>query len=435
MTPQNKPDITQQGTNKEKVIIGFFIGAIMATCIHHFWPFLAGKVKELSAGFLLLVLALGFVFFLITLYKEWFFEKIFGVSKADLNDVKNSSKELVGSIVKNDWEETEKHFENTFGKVSAWYVWLSYRRWVITVFYTLFLGFAGLLGAVLIYNQNQLITKQNEKFDKQNEFIEAQTKRLDQQTYLQEAERRSSLVFLFSNIMDAVDKELKDDYRNNKKRDLSPQLTGRIIALSTRLKPYRYLDGDTLVAKPLSPERGQLLVSLVESQLDSITMGNIYAKANFQKTDLRAAYLDKADLSGAYFYGADLNGADLKKANLRRTDLRTADLKKADLSGADLNGADLSGTNLSRANLSRANLSADLSGANLNRADLNRTNLRKADLRAVDLRKARVEKNFFQKIQNYKSDSIIGIKYILSNYQLDSTGNNWGKKYFLKKKE
>ncbi len=94
------------------------------------------------------------------------------------------------------------------------------------------LGVIGLVLALipitLLYQQNRLLSKQNE--------------RLDQQTYLQEAERRSSLVFLFSNVMDAIDRELKDDYNDDGLRNLSPQLVGRIIALSTRLKPYRYLD-------------------------------------------------------------------------------------------------------------------------------------------------------------------------------------------------
>ena len=42
-----------------------------------------------------------------------------------------------------------------------------------------------------------------------NVLLQDQNKKVEQQTYLLEADRRSSLVHLFSNVMDAVDKELK----------------------------------------------------------------------------------------------------------------------------------------------------------------------------------------------------------------------------------
>ena len=47
---------------------------------------------------------------------------------------------------------------------------------------------------------NDDLYQQNQKFDLQNNLITNQNTRLDQQTYLQEAERRGSLVFLFSKI-------------------------------------------------------------------------------------------------------------------------------------------------------------------------------------------------------------------------------------------
>ena len=227
----------------------------------------------------------------------------------------------------------------------------------------------------LLFNQNQLINKQNE-------FIATQTKRLDQQTHLQEAERRSALVFLFSNIMDAVYQELREDVEVKGKRDLTPQLIGRIIALSTRLKPYRYLQGDTLTSESLSPERGQLLVSLVESQLDSITMDQIYQKADFRDADLGGANLTRAYLRGTNLTRAYLTRAYLLYANLRGANLRGANLIEANLIEANLTGANLTGANLIGAYL----IGANLTGSNLREANLREADLREADLFEVDLR-------------------------------------------------
>jgi len=338
------------------------------------------------------------------------------------------------------------------------------------------LGLIGLMLALipitLLYQQNQLLFTQNERFDIQNELITQQNelvtqqnqlatrqnKRLDQQTYLQEAERRSSLVFLFSNIMDAVDKELKDDYSGDDIRNLSPQLVGRIVALSTRLKPYRYLDGDVLTVKPLSPERGQLLVSLLSSDLDSLTMKEIFLKADFRY----------ADLEGANLVRAYLNGVNLEGADLRNATLINASLVGANLYGADAEGADLSNTNLNNADLRHANgYSSNFSSADLMRTDfsyawlaftdfrksrLANTSFGSSILHEADFREAEfmntymedfdmgylkrmrekdgsiaelpmefvfVDSNFLEKIQNLGRDSIIGTSYIVKNYKME----------------
>lgn len=282
-------------------------------------------------------------------------------------------------------------------------------NYIIRFFIGTFAASFALLGTIVLMNQN-------EKIDKQNI-------RLEQQTYLQEAERRSSLVFLFSNIMDAVDKELKEDIGKKGVRDLSPQLIGRITGLSTRLKPYRYLDGDELTTKPLSPERGQLFISLLGSQLDTNTLVKIYNRIDLRDADLIGANLRGANLIGADLSDADLAFADLSDANLRDADLRDADLSRADLGDANLSGADLTLTDLSRADLSDADLRyAYLLGAYLIGANLRGANLWNADLSIADLSQAKVDNDFLRETQ-------------LKGYQIDSTFeyNEWT--YHLVKKK
>ena len=220
---------------------------------------------------------------------------------------------------------------------------------------------------------------QVERLDVQNDLIKAQNKRLVQQTYLQEAERRSSLIFLLSNIMDEVAYELRESKSST--RILTPNLTGQIIALSARLKPYRYLDGDSLIKKPLSPERGQLLISLSNSDLNDSTTFTIYKKGTFGYAELKDAYfihpkwngifLRKADLSGAYFPKAELVNSNLRHANLSYADLNGANLSSADLGHANLKHTDLKDAVLFETNLSNA----DLRGANFTDVSLWQTNL------------------------------------------------------------
>lgn len=232
----------------------------------------------------------------------------------------------------------------------------------------------------LFGDQNLLVRSQNVRVDSQITLMAVQNDRINLQNNLIEAERRSSLVFLMSNVLDKVDDEIreqrkdlsKDSLRNipdSIKFKLSKPLVSRIVALSRAFRPYNMLDGDTLSGELVSPERGQLFIALMENNLDSVTQNTIVASGDFSNAvigeiDLRDASLREANLGGAHLVGADLSRADLFKADLRGTDLSRATLRGASFMGANLSGANLSRSFLNKAGLIRANLSgANLRGA------------------------------------------------------------------------
>lgn len=217
---------------------------------------------------------------------------------------------------------------------------------------------------VLFSKQNVLVDFQLKRMDIQNHLLITQNRQLEIETQLSESNRRSSLVFLMSNILDKVDQEIKDNkmYQDSLKKNpktkfkLSSQLEGRIIALSKALRPYLFLEGKELNPSPYSPERGQLLTALVESKVE---MQNIIERGCFED--------------------ADLSHLDITGANLINIQLIAANLQFANLPKLNLKGADLTGTNLEFANLRGANLkevffsltkfaSTDLRGANLKNA-------------------------------------------------------------------
>ena len=143
------------------------------------------------------------------------------------------------------------------------------------------------LPLILTIQQNTLISRQNELIAQQNQ--------------LSEASRRAGLMYELTSILDKIDKEMdaanieraamnvkqrhtqeyKDEEhkrranrrsiqpRDREKYQFSERLAGRIVALSRSLSPYRFLerDGQT-TPRPLSPERGQLLLSLLETGAD-----------------------------------------------------------------------------------------------------------------------------------------------------------------------
>ena len=187
-----------------------------------------------------------------------------------------------------------------------------------------------------------------------------------------EATRNSSLVRLMANVLDLMDDELKA----NPRRILSDETIERVAALCYSFRPYTHPEGDSLGAKKLSPEKGQLLLAISSMRMDSASLHKIFYEASFRDADLR-----DADLSNR-----DLNGIDLNGAYLRGTKLNGANLTGADLSFADLWGANLREAILQTAKLKRANLSwADLSGADLRKADFNEADLISAQLRKADM--------------------------------------------------
>lgn len=147
----------------------------------------------------------------------------------------------------------------------------------------------------------------------QMETLEEQNRLIVVQNSLTEASRRSSLNFELSNVLNL----LASDKAN-------PLLYARTAAVSRSFRPYRYLRDDGFLSDPLSPERAQLLVSLLAVDMD-----------------LKAV----AD-NGATFAFADLSGANLANANLLGVDLSHSDMTGADVGGVTFSYADLSHASL-----------------------------------------------------------------------------------------
>ncbi|MEO1259123.1 MAG: pentapeptide repeat-containing protein [Bacteroidota bacterium] len=257
--------------------------------------------------------------------------------------------------------------------------------------------------------QTFILNRQNHKLTEQNELLARQNQRLDQQINLEEGSRRSSLVFFMSNILD----RMEDELRNNRTRKLSDELIGRIVSLSQALRPYRYLENDELTERQLSPERGQLLFSLINSNLHEATYDKIYERANFNYADLQEAnfsggYMKAAKLANSYFYKANFN-----EANLEGADLSYAYLVEATFTYTKMDRADLSYTNL------RKSVMEDISmqNGNLEMADLREIYLegdfrgcwlegiiiQKATLANVDLRGCRFRSEaWLDSLRNYR---------------------------------
>jgi uncharacterized protein YjbI with pentapeptide repeats len=192
----------------------------------------------------------------------------------------------------------------------------------------------------------------------QNSLIKTQNKKIQEQTYLAEASRRSAQMFIMGDVLSDINNEIDVKKRTR----LSNTLVGRIVGLSRAMKPYRYLVEDKLIEKSISPERGQLLITLCKSDIEPMFfVDRILQESDFTKSELKNASLydailrdinlTEADLSNARMLNIDARRASFKNANLKKTDFQDANLSYVDLTQADLSGAILLHTKLVKANM------------------------------------------------------------------------------------
>ncbi len=331
----------------------------------------------------------------------------------------SSTRLLAGKGLKNSFKQLldelpgGKVSKDTLSEIMAQVVWRLTRIGTFAII-------AALAPLMIMAVQTWMLGRQNDKLDTQNGLLGRQNQRLDQQINLEEGNRRSSLIFFMSNIMDKLDIEL----RSNKDRTLSDALIGRIVSLSQSMRPYRYLENDSLTPRQLSPERGQLLFSLVNSNLDKATYDKIYARANFNYADLR-----EANFSEAYLRGAKLAHSSFSNANFNYADLQGADLSNAWLEHATFRNTAMNGINLSHANLRESRMEqitlkdGDLGNADLREiyleGDFSGTNLEGVKMQNASLVDVNLEGCYFKSlgwIDSLKYLDVKGLRFVRDIY-------------------
>ncbi len=237
------------------------------------------------------------------------------------------------------------------------------------------------LPSVLLMRQNMLLNQQNKK--------------IQDQTHLAEASRRSAQMFIMGEVLSDVNTELAQ------RTTLSDVLVGRIISLSHAMKPYRYIVDNELIKNPISPERGQLLITLAKSNINkSFFVDNILQQANFTQAELTDTRLPNTMLRDINLGHANLANSDFENSNLSYAVLTNANLVNVDFTDAILKRANFSNANLTNANLRFA----VLEGANFTSANLDQVKVHRMDW-----------------LQHLKNDlNVKGAQQLISTYKVDS---------------
>lgn len=340
---------------------------------------------------LIVIASLGL---LLVLFRRPILRRLFGFAETQMEMFADPMARVASSALDRDAKAATLAARDLVALGLARYSWLAARRWVIASLTALIAAMAALAGTALLFKQNTLLEAQTVLLSQQNDKIEAQTDLLRQDVQLSEAARNAAIAVAMTDIaaaLGAVADQTAKTFDDGLKADgkaLNPLdamvnmidplteidhgLILRMVSLSRAARPYRFLDNgllpddpndrlriametrrrdlpqswatmagafgwhsttdeNQLIDRPLSPERGQLLQTLLTGGVRDLGVLNHFGMdmnfAAFPNGDVlmlnamggRFAY---ADFSGSQFRQSDLGGATFENARFRRTDIR-----------------------------------------------------------------------------------------------------------------
>jgi uncharacterized protein YjbI with pentapeptide repeats len=285
----------------------------------------------------------------------------------------------------------------------ARYAWVSTRRWMVATITAFVASIAALAGSALLFQQNQLLRSQGVLMQEQTDRLTEQTALLNQQIELGEAERSASIVPEILDIGAAIGVEVNQLAKDGREvrifqdDELSPALRGRIVAATTAARPYRYLstevarasdnhlasmalerrqdvpqareavekyrnaveqmgilpENGTLIDRPVSPERGQLLSIFYNARVMS-TVDLTLKGADFSFAEVRMPAFGVISMRHALLRFSDFSGVDVRQGEFGAAYLEQARFVSSIVSKTDFSGVkseDLPETYLTDASL------------------------------------------------------------------------------------
>ena len=258
---------------------------------------------------------------------------------------------FAGASLKNSFNQwfTEFHTQervspNTSASLLTSLVKRFVRVRLLSVILLLFSIFPSLVSLYILIKQNELIKTQN---------------------LLVEGSRRSSYSYQLANLFNLIDNK---GFKGSKER---------IVSLCSVLKPYSYLDSNGQTTVFYSPERTQLLLYLLESNMTDKELEGIFDNSDFSYCDLR-----NVDLSGKHLAGINLSNSNLDNCELNKARLDNADFTNASLKGIQFSNGWAKNTSFREADLSDAKITRalDLTGADFTDANVDNTNFNRSDI-------------------------------------------------------
>lgn len=358
---------TPPKSNNEKLVIGIVVGAVIGFLI--LWALeVVGSFSETIFKVLIAVIVIIALLFLILVwFRKRIIRKFFG-RDIQFETLLTETQETITIFTEKTtdtlpFKEDDKTKIKTLApRLVNYLLWSNFRNWGLRILTSFVLGLGGIVTTILVLNQNKI--------------LEIQTSIQEQQATIQKAELNRAFAAeqndIFEIRMNAITENLLETDLRQETRD-TRIVQSRIISLSQTLKPYKFVQEDLTIAKrPWSPQRGNLLISLVETGMVANTVTPSYIiEETFKKSNFSHAILVASNLEETNLTNINLSDAKLTSAYLSNTNLTDANLSNAVLENANFDDATLKGTNFTNANLKKANLRFALMDRNTNFTNAN----------------------------------------------------------------
>jgi uncharacterized protein YjbI with pentapeptide repeats len=201
------------------------------------------------------------------------------------------------------------------------------KRIVYLIFVILIILASGIIISNYIESQNKKAIALQKQIEKNKVIAESREIKKSRITYLSE-------------IYKEIIKELKEDFNEDGIRNLSTGLIARISSVSENLEPYRFVKNDSLIIKPLSPERADLFTTLIKSKIDKESLSQIFSKSNFTYCDFNEVDLSNINLAkelygiaGSYNTEAQILVTPVQRINMSHSNFNNANLDNTILYG------------------------------------------------------------------------------------------------------
>ena len=245
--------------------------------------------------------------------KKWALKKGLGIFLGWR--LKNSINQLAKEV------ESKSIKSETIGNVITHILWRLTRIGIIALIIGIMPGIFTFWQSILLKQQNKKIDFQNEKIIQQNELIEGQ--------------RRSSYVFLLADVMNNVKLELKDGKR------LSKGLLGQILALSQALTPYKFYNKGSINTEFYSPDKGILLMFLLDSGIHKDDISYILENGDFNNLFLENYTFRNDTIQNLSCKNCKLDNIKFEKCSIESIALIESEIESIKIDSSNFNKLDI----------------------------------------------------------------------------------------------
>jgi hypothetical protein len=300
----------------------------------------------------------------------------FNTAKGSIVEVVQSIHQTALNAMKGDAVAAVDASHNAAIIIAQWQSRIQLRNWSIAAAISLLTAFAGLIAALftlhqirLMRDQNALIQRQTELIVEQSKIMSGQSDRIDSQILSAEAQRREPFMAEALEISRQIASKSNSNFDDS---DLP--LIARVVNLTNLAVPtifpqvildlpfvrLEYINPPPIVPQvsyaPISPERGIILRSIINKNLDVSVF--IAAGAVFRFADMRHATIQDRIIQNADLLGIDLTASFLNNVKFINTNLRGARLTSSCIRGTQFEVSDLNYALMDKADIRDVRLTA-----------------------------------------------------------------------------